>query len=57
MESNEIIDLINELAHLNDIAEDLWSFHPDNTEGIDVVKQYANIILQIKRIEEKLNPE
>jgi hypothetical protein len=47
-------DLINQLFFLNEIKQDLWVFHPNNPEQINVVQEYEAIVEEMKSIEEKI---
>ena len=44
-------DLINDIIRLESMAEDLWQYHPDNDEKIDVVKSYNNIKNKINEVQ------
>ena len=46
--------LLNELIQLQSIKGELWSYHPDNKKGIDVVASYNTISKKITNIEEQL---
>lgn len=46
--------LLNELIQLQSIKDELWSYHPDNKKGIDVVASYNRISKKITSIEEQL---
>ena len=46
--------LLNELIQLQSIKDELWSYHPDNKKGIDVVASYNRISKKITNIEEQL---
>lgn len=46
--------LLNELIQLQSIKDELWTYHPDNKKGIDVVEAYSTISKKITNIEEGL---
>ncbi len=46
--------LINDLIILSRMSEDLWVYHPDNEDRIDIVTSYNNIQSKIKEIEMKV---
>ena len=46
--------LLNELIQLQSIKDELWTYHPDNKKGINVVDAYSNISKKIANIEEQL---
>lgn len=46
--------LLNELIQLQSIKDELWTYHPDNKKGIDVVEAYSTISKKITNIEEEL---
>jgi hypothetical protein len=48
------IELVNEVIFLNDRLEDLWRYHPDNPNKIDVVWEYNNIKNELDLIEDRI---
>jgi len=46
--------LLNDLIQFQSIKDELWSYHPDNKKGIDVVASYNRISKKIINIEEQL---
>lgn len=48
------VELINEIIFLNKIAEELWVYHPNNKDQVDVEKEYTKINTQITKLQEKL---
>ena len=44
-------NLVNDIIILNRMAEDLWQYHPDNKDKIDIVKSFDNIQAKIKEKE------
>lgn len=46
--------LLNELIQLQSIKDELWSYHPENEKGIDVVASYNRISKKITNIEAQL---
>ncbi len=47
-------NLVNDIIILNRIAEDLWQYHPDNKDKIDIVKSYSNIQAKIREKETEI---
>ena len=47
-------NLVNDLIVLNRMAEDLWQYHPDNKDKIDIVKSFDNIQAKIKEKETEI---
>lgn len=48
-------DLINELLHLQRVSEELYDYHPDNPNKVDVVGSYTKIQQQIKELENQIS--
>jgi hypothetical protein len=48
------IELVNEVIFLNDRMEDLWRYHPDNPNKIDVVWEYNNMKNELDLIEDRI---
>ena len=48
-------DLINDLISVSTVMEELWKYHPENPERIDIVSEYDNLILMKKEIETELD--
>lgn len=48
------IELVNEVIFLNDRMEDLWSYHPDNPNKVDIVWEYDNIKNELHLIEDRI---
>jgi len=46
--------IINDIITLQGIGEELWQYHPDNNQKIDVVKSYNNIKSKISDLESQL---
>ena len=51
----EKINLVNEVVFLTQRLEDVWKYHPDNTQRIDPVNEYIGIQKQIASIESKIS--
>ena len=51
----EKINLINEVVFLTQRLEDVWKYHPDNTQRINPVNEYIEIQKQIASIESKIS--
>lgn len=47
-------NLINDVIILNRMAEELWAYHPDNKDKIDIVKSYNNIQAKIQEKETEI---
>jgi|TARA_Y100000114_G_scaffold115376_1_gene109483 predicted Zn-dependent protease len=52
--SKENMYLLDQLADLANMKDDLWKYHPDNPQRINVVQEYAKICAQIAGIEGEL---
>jgi hypothetical protein len=48
------IELVNEVIFLNDRMEDLWRYHPDNPNKVDVVWEYNNMKNELDLIEDRI---
>jgi len=48
------IELVNEVIFLNDRMEELWRYHPDNPNKVDVVGEYNNIKNELDLIEDRI---
>ena len=53
-EVKDRMDLINQLADLANMKDDLWKYHPDNTKKVNIVQEYAKICAEIAGIEGEL---
>jgi len=51
---DERIELVNELAFLIGLQEKVWVYHPNNPNGKSVVDEYAQLQIEIDKVEEKL---
>lgn len=47
-------NLVNDIIMLNRMAEDLWQYHPDNKDKINIVKSYNNIQAKINEKETEI---
>ena len=47
-------NLVNDIIILNRLSEDLWQYHPNNKDKIDIVKSYNNIQAKIKEKEAEI---
>ena len=52
--TQEKIDLINRLMEIEERIEDLWEFHPDNPDAIDVVDEFNKLQRDASGIEDYL---
>ncbi len=50
-EVTEHIYLLNRLADLANMKDDLWKYHPDNPKKINVGQEYAKLCVEIDAIE------
>jgi len=48
-------DLINDLISVSTVMEELWKYHPENPERIDIVSEYDNLVEMKKEIEAELD--
>ena len=47
-------ELVNEAIFLSDIQDQLWRYHPDNPQKVDVVWEYEQCQAQMVKIENKI---
>ena len=47
-------DLINKLMFLVNVKDELWNYHPDNSERIDVVDEFSKLTQEIEDIKEQI---
>ena len=52
--TQEKVDLINRLAEIEERIEELWEFHPDNPDAIDVVDEFNKLQRDAAGIEDYL---
>jgi hypothetical protein len=52
--TQEKADLINRLMEIEDRIEELWEFHPDNPDAIDVVDEFNKLQRDASGIEDYL---
>ena len=50
-EVTEHIFLLNKLADLASMKDDLWKYHPDNPKKINIEQEYAKICVEIEALE------
>lgn len=50
-EVTEHIPLLNKLADLANMKDNLWKYHPDNPKKINVKQEYAKICVEIDALE------
>jgi hypothetical protein len=53
--NNPKIEMINEVIFLTKVSEELWSYHPDNPNQIDVEKQYHIIQGKITKLQDEIS--
>lgn len=51
---NMRLDLINKLSFLVTVKDELWNYHPDNSERIDVVDEFSKLTQEIEDIKEQI---
>jgi len=39
---------------INDIADEIWSYHPSNPDFINPIRIYEELVLKLKDLEEKI---
>ena len=52
--TQEKVDLINRLMEIEDRIEELWEFHPDNPDAIDIVEEFNKLQRDAAGIEDYL---
>jgi hypothetical protein len=52
--TQEKVDLINRLMEIEERIEELWEFHPDNPDAIDVVDEFNKLQRDASGIEDYL---
>ena len=55
MIENMRLNLINKLSFLVTVKDELWNYHPDNTERLDVVKEYQNVTEEIENLKYQIS--
>lgn len=59
MEQSEInykkTELVNDLVATNTVMEELWRYHPDNPNRVDVSKEYNVLKQMLVDIEKELD--
>ena len=48
------VELINDLAATVTVMEEVWRYHPDNPNKVDIVKEYKNLEQMQKDIEKEI---
>lgn len=51
---NKKEELVNNLIFLTSRMDDLWLYHPNNMEGLNLIAEYERISKQIDEIKEEL---
>ena len=52
--TQEKADLINRLMEIEERIEELWEFHPDNPDAIDVIEEFNKLQRDASGIEDYL---
>jgi|TARA_R110000765_G_scaffold42547_1_gene89823 hypothetical protein len=50
----EKTELVNDLISINTIMEEIWRYHPDNKDKVDIVESYAQLVFIKDEIETEL---
>tara|TARA_Y100000114_G_C11753180_1_gene325494 strand:- start:1509 stop:1712 length:204 start_codon:yes stop_codon:yes gene_type:complete len=48
------VELINDLAATATVMDEIWRYHPDNKNKVDIVKEYENLQQIQKDIEQEI---
>ncbi len=40
---------------INEIADEIWSYHPSNPDFINPIRVYEELVLKLKGLEEKIS--
>jgi len=48
-------DLVNDLISISTVMEELWKYHPENPEKIDITSEYAKLEEMKKGVETELD--
>ena len=48
-------DLVNDLISISTVMEELWKYHPENPERIDIEVEYAKLGEMKKGVETELD--
>ncbi len=49
------VELVNQLVMLINIQEKVWTYHPDNPNGVDVKEEYSRLQQEIEEITSRLD--
>ncbi len=52
---NPRIEMINEIIFLNKIATEMWQYHPNNPQQINVVTEYQQVQDKIEELQNKIS--
>jgi hypothetical protein len=52
--TQEKVDLINRLMEIEEQLQDLWEYHPENPDGIDIVAMFNDLQRDAATIESYL---
>lgn len=52
---DENVEVLNEIIFLTNRMDEIWSYHPDNPEAINIKLTYDVIVSMIKELEESIN--
>ena len=52
---NPRIEMINEIIFLNKIASEMWQYHPNNPQQINVVTEYQQVQDKIEELQNKIS--
>ena len=52
---NPKIEMINEIIFLNKIASEMWQYHPNNPQQINVVTEQQQVQDKIEELQNKIS--
>ena len=52
---NPKIEMINEIIFLNKIASEMWQYHPNNPQQINVVTEYQQVQDKTEELQNKIS--
>ena len=48
------IEMINEIIFLNKISTEMWQYHPNNPNKVNVVEEYQQVQDKIEELQNKI---
>tara|TARA_B100000497_G_scaffold123253_1_gene155589 strand:+ start:229 stop:402 length:174 start_codon:yes stop_codon:yes gene_type:complete len=55
VEMEDKVELVNQLVMLINIQEKVWTYHPDNPNGVDIKEEYSRLQQEIEEITSRLD--